>query len=211
MTKQPTPEGYMRDALNRLVPIELIRPIDRTRDELVREIVADALPLAGQLAAFRDRTLDTIQAFIQLSAEQFGVTVGGKEGNVDLTTYDGEYKVRRAVAKSMRFDERLQAAKALLDELLREWTADGRPEIRVLINDAFQVDTQGEISVERVLGLRRHDITEPRWVTAMAAIAESVRIVGAKEYVRIYKRTEHGKYELIAMDVSSARKQEPAA
>jgi Protein of unknown function (DUF3164) len=199
------PDGYMQDTLGRLVPIEMVKEIDRERDALVREIVGNALPLAGELAQFKGRALDDIQAFVELSAERYQAKLGGTEGNVQLTTYDGHYKIRRDIAKLMEFDERMQAAKALIDECLHEWTADSRAEIRALINDAFQVDRAGKISVDRVLGLRRLDIQDPRWQRAMTAIGESLQVVGRKAYLRLYQRNRAGGYDLISLDVATSQ------
>jgi len=59
--------------------------------------------------------MDDVGAFIQLSAEKYEVKVGGNKGNVSLLSFDGRYKIVRQVAENITFDERLQAAKALID------------------------------------------------------------------------------------------------
>ncbi|MBV5329997.1 MAG: DUF3164 family protein, partial [Chlorobium sp.] len=91
---------------------------------------------------------------LDLSAEKYGVTLGGVKGNINLVSFDGRFKVLREVSERLDFDERLQAAKALIDECLREWTRDSGAEVRTLIEDAFQVDKKGRINTQRILGLR---------------------------------------------------------
>lgn len=49
-----------------------------------------------------------------------------------------------------------------------------RPELLAIIDWAFYTDKEGEINPSRVLQLRRHDITDPRWLRAMDAPAEAV-------------------------------------
>lgn len=198
-------EGYMQDTQGRLVPIEMVKEIDRARDELVRELVDRAQPLRRDLAAYRQQALDDIEAFIELSSERFGATLGGRKGNITLMSYDGEYKILRAIDEYMVFDERLQVAKLLIDECIHEWSAGSRPEIRTLINDAFQVDKAGQVNTKRVLGLRRLDIADARWKKAMDAIGESLQTVGSKTYLRIYQRQADGSYKQLSLDVCGAQ------
>ena len=92
-----------------------------------------------------------VKKLIEMSAEEYGAKIGGKKGNVSLLSFDGRYKIQRAVQESINFDERLQAARALIDECLTEWTEGARPEVVALVNDAFRTDTKGEIRTARVL------------------------------------------------------------
>lgn len=206
MSEQTIPAGFMKDSAGRLVPIETVRPIDIERDKLVLEIVAKARDLNTALAAFKGAVFGDIEAFIELSAEQYGVTLKGAagKGNVSLASFDGRYKVQRAIAESITFDERLIAAKALIDECITDWSTGSRPEIHALINAAFQVDKAGKINTGRVLGLRRLEINDERWLAAMRAIGEAVQVVGSKSYVRIYERIgDSEQFRPIALDVAS--------
>ncbi|EPQ0695436.1 DUF3164 family protein, partial [Pseudomonas aeruginosa] len=182
------PAGYRMDAKGRLVPEEMIKPIDLERDRLVQEIVAKGKVLNKALLDFKLATFGDIEAFITLSAEQYQAKVGGKKGNASLVSFDGRYKVIRAMADNIAFDERLQAAKALIDECLHEWTEGARAEVITLINDAFRVDQAGNIRTGSVLALRRLQIDDERWQRAMQAIGEAVQVVSTKAYVRIQER-----------------------
>lgn len=200
------PDGFMADSAGRLVPIDTIRPIDIERDKLVRDIAAKAHALHQAMVTFKGAVFGDIEAFIELSAEQYGVQLRGAagKGNVSLASFDGRYKVQRAVAESITFDERLIAAKTLIDECLTDWTSNSRPELRALINNAFQVDKAGQINTGRVLGLRRLEIADKRWQDAMRAIGEAVQVVGSKSYVRVYERIGNtDQYRPIALDVAA--------
>jgi len=196
------PVGYRQDARGNLVPEKNIRPIDQARDELVEELVIEAKRLHDLLAAFKLRAHADIAAFVQLSAEQYRVAIGGKKGNVTLLSFDGRYKIIRQIQENIRFDERLQAAKALIDDCLVEWTEDASPEIRAIINDAFRLDNQGNIRTGQVLSLRRLKIEDDRWQRAMEAIGQAVQVVGSKSYVRVYERDDKGKYQPITLDMA---------
>jgi hypothetical protein len=143
--QENTPTGYRKDAQGRLIPENMIKPIDRTRDELVIELAESAKHISAGLAKFKASVFAEIGAFQTLSAEQYGVAIGGKKGNVTLYSFDGAYKVQVAIAEALVFDERLQAAKHLIDECIIAWSQGSRDEIKMLVQDAFQTDKEGNI------------------------------------------------------------------
>ena len=120
-----------------------------------------------------------VSDFIDRSLAQYEVQHGGKKGNVTLISFDGRYKVVRQIQESLVFDERLMAAKALIDECIQVWSKGSNAHIKLLVNDAFQVDQAGKINTGRVLGLRRAKIDDEKWQRAMAAIGDIFREVEA--------------------------------
>ena len=200
----PIPDGYMQDAKGALWPVENIREIDRLRNDLVGEIVAKTKLQSEALAKFKAAVFGDIEAFVQLSGEKYGVAMGGKKGNVSLLSFDGRYKVQRAVSESLAFDERLQIAKELVNQCIHLWSEGSRSEIRALINDAFQVDKEGRVNVARILSLRRLEITDDKWLTAMKAIGESIQVAGSKTYFRVYERVgDSEQYQPISLDIAA--------
>lgn len=184
-----TDSKYMKNAQGHLVPINKIKPVDLERDALVKVLVEQAQALRAGLIEFKGRAFGDIGAFVQLSAEQYGAKVGGKKGNVQLLTFDGRYKVQLAVQDNISFDERLIAAKELIDECLRDWTEQaGVAELQVVINETFRVDRAGNIRTAAVLSLRRYDIKDPRWLKAMEAIGDALQVTGTSSYIRVYER-----------------------
>lgn len=196
---------YWRDAKGNLTPAELVKEIDKARDALVHEWVERGRDLSKAISNFKEGIFGDVQAFIELSAEKYGAKVGGNKGNVTLFSYDGKYKIQRAINESLQFDERIQAAKVLIDECLNEWSEGSRPELKALIERAFNVDKEGNLNTSRILGLRRVEIQDSRWQNAMQAISESVQVVSSKAYVRLYERVgETDQYVPIALDVAGA-------
>jgi len=195
--------GYMEDAQGRQVPENMVNEIDKTRDDLIYEIVFQAEDLSQILATFKTGVMADIEAFIQLSGEKYGISVGGKKGNVTLMSFDGRYKVMRSITERVDFDERLQVAKELIDQCIQEWSETSRDEVKVLINDAFYVDKKGKLNTNRILGLRRLNITDGKWKQAMNAIGESITVAGSKAYVRIYERKADGSYKQINLDLAA--------
>lgn len=200
---QQIPPGYWPDARGNLIPVDAIKPIDKERDALVKELVEKAKALNAALQAFKQSAFGDIAAFVELSAEQYGVKWGGRVGNIQLLSFDGKYKVLRAIQESITFDERLQAAKALIDQCLTDWTKDARPELKAIVNRAFTADKQGNINTNAVLSLRRFKFTDQRWGTAMEAIAESVQVTGSKSYIRLYERVgDSDQYRAVVLDIA---------
>lgn len=198
------PEGYLCDARGRLIPAAMVKDIDKLRDQTVTTLVGNAKKIAKQLAEFKAMAFADIAAFVDASNEQYGVRVGGNKGNVTLITFDGRYKVVRQIAERIQFDERLQAAKELIDGCLRDWTQGSDAKIQALINEAFQVDKEGQVNTGRVLGLRRLDIRDDKWSTAMQAIMDSIRVTGSKPYIRLYERVgDTDEYQAISLDIAT--------
>lgn len=204
MNTTKIPEGYRKNANGDLVLLTNIKEIDLLRDELVLSIAGRAQEKSGELAAFRTCVMDEILAFVQTSADRFKAKVGGVKGNVTLFSFDGRFKVQMASQDYLNFDERLQVAKGLIDKCIRKWSEGSDPKIMALVNDAFQVDQTGNVSIRRVLGLRSLDIDDRDWKKAMDAISESIKVVGSKNYIRVYERLESGDYRPISLDVASA-------
>lgn len=197
------PEGYLRNAQGHLVPLTLIKPIDQTRDQVVQELALAARTMRDLLGKFKGQVFGDVAAFVTLSAEQYGVELGGKKGNVTLHSFDGQFKIQLAIQENIVFDERLQAAKALIDECIEEWSVGSDPKIKVLVHDAFKTDKEGNINTGRVLGLRRLDIKDDKWMRAMTAIGESLQVVGSKQYMRFYERVGEDKYVPISLDMAA--------
>lgn len=198
------PEGFWKDAKGCLVPESMIKPIDRTRDELSRDLGQRAKTMSAALRDFKTTVFNEINAFVDLSAEQYDVKLGGKKGNLTLYSFDGAIKIQVAIAEHMVFDERLQAAKHLIDECIIDWSQGSRDEIKVLVQSAFQTDKEGKINTGRVLALRRLDIRDEKWQKAMQAISESLQVVGSKEYIRFYERVgDSDQYQPISLDLAA--------
>ncbi|AQQ35088.1 DUF3164 family protein [Burkholderia cenocepacia] len=204
MTIETTPAGYVRDARGRLVPEALVKPVDQLRDQTITALVTDAKKLQRLMGEYKARAFADIAAFVEASNEQYGVKIGGTKGNITLVSYDGRYKVVRQIAERIQFGEQLQAAKELIDQCIVEWSQGSNDNLKVLVNEAFQVDKEGNVNTGRVLALRRYDIKDAKWKTAMEAISDSIRVTGSKPYVRLYERIgDSDEYTPISLDLAA--------
>jgi hypothetical protein len=191
---------YRQDARGNLVSVDNIKPIDLARDDFIREAFAKVLPLREQMKELKAQQMADANAFVDLSVEQYGAKRSVK-GNITLTSFDGKLRIAIAQADVLHFDERLQAAKALIDECLNEWTQDSRAELKTFVLQAFDVSQEGKINVRKVLDLRKLDIADEKWQRAMKAIADSLHTQATREYIRYYQRNEEtGEYEHVSLD-----------
>lgn len=196
---------YLRDAKGSLVPIEAVKPMDLLMDETVRAIITRAGAVSDQVSAFKRETFASIAALQELIAQLYSATLGGKKGNVTLTTFDGCMKVQLQVADLLEFGPELQAAKLLIDECLSQWSADSGVEIRALVNRVFQVNKEGQINRAELFMLMRVEIEDERWQQAMQAIRDSMRVIGSREYVRFYARPKpDAAWRAITVDIAAA-------
>lgn len=196
---------YMPDARGGFVPLELVKPQHALEDQAVRKIMDYARTLSAQIARFKGHTFDDLSALDELLAEQYRVKRGGQKGNRTYMSHDGLEKIQVAMADQIDFGPELQQAKALIDECLKEWTDDGRAEIRAIVLRAFKVEKEGQINKAELFALLRLEIADERWKRAMSAIHDAIRITGSKQYFRFYERPNpNAKWSAVTIDLAQA-------
>ncbi len=196
---------HLTDPKGRLVPVDLIKPQHLLEDEEVRKIVDFAKALSAQVKRFKQHTLDDISGFKALVAQEFDASLGGEKGNLTLTTFDGLMKVSLKIADVVQYGAELQAAKAKVTECIRNWQGGADPKLVALVENAFQVDQEGQVNRSNLLYLLRLSIDDPVWTKAMDAIREAERPAGTKEYVQIHIRPNPGaKWEHVTIDLAAA-------
>ncbi|EBW4027996.1 sulfate transporter [Salmonella enterica subsp. enterica serovar Newport] len=199
---QKIPDGYRCNAVGHLVPVDKIKPIDLLRDELVNELYEEARELRRKMAEFKLRTMQRIDDFVDLSASEYGVTYGGTKGNVTLPSFDGSRRVVRATGEHRVFDERIQAAKEMIDACIAEWSDGANKNLIAIVNRSFRVNKQGMIDVNEVLGLRDLDIDDEEWLEAMRAVVDSIKVNGSSTYLRFYQRENGKEYKQLSLDIA---------
>lgn len=196
---------YLRDAKGALQPLDSIKPTDLLMDEVVRKISGYAEPLSAEVARFKQHTFDDVDNFCALLAQEYGASVGGKKGNITLTSYDGLLQVKIRMADNVVFGPELQVAKALFDECVLEWSQDSHVNIRALIQRAFNTEKEGLVNRAELLSLIRVQIEDERWARAVEAIRDSMRVIGTKRYVNVFRRSDpDAAWEAVTIDLAAA-------
>lgn len=203
MTTNQNKAEYLTDAQGRLVPVSTIRPEIQLEDDMVKRMMADAEKLHKEIAAFKMISFGELDTFLQLLAEKYKVSKGGKKGNVTFTSFDGQMKVVISSNDFLSFGPELKIAKDLIDECIKDWGNGQNSHIVALVNHAFRVDRDGRVNKDDILSLRRIDIQDEKWQSAMTAISDSIRVDRSRRYLRFYSRPEPEKdFEPILLDLS---------
>lgn len=211
--QQPIPDGYMRDAVGRLVPIGQIKATVQQRDTLVRDLVARCEALQSDLAHTKRLFLDDIAAHIALSAETLGVMLSGLDGSIGLTSFDGTLKVERAVSPRLTVSaEEILAAeaqvRALVDDLITDLAGGGSESanvaaLRSIVTRAFRRNASGQIVLSRLLDFSAMEIDDPRWRAAQAIIRGAITVDDTVTYFRAYRRADPAfKWQQLDLDFS---------
>tara|TARA_A100000171_G_scaffold51079_1_gene64307 strand:+ start:1524 stop:2141 length:618 start_codon:yes stop_codon:yes gene_type:complete len=204
MKTNTIPEGYICNASGHLVPEDQVRDQDKLRDRIVKDLAAEAEDLSARLAAFKARSLGDIGDLVSISAERYGVNLGGNKGNVTLASFDGQYKVTRTYAERITFTEELEAAKALINGCIMRWSEGANANIRVLVDRAFRANSKGQIKTAAVLELLRLEIKDEDWQRAMQALKDSIQTAGTAVYVRVYQRIgQSDQYRPVPLDLAA--------
>jgi len=204
-TTDELPDGYLRNAAGHLVPEDQVREQDKLRDQVARDLVAEAVELNQRLRHFKTRALADIADLVSIAASRYDVQLGGKKGNVTVTTYDGEFKVVRSYAEQITFSEELEAAKELINDCIRRWSKGANNNIQVLVDRAFRTNSKEQLRTQAILELLRLDIDDEQWRRAMDALKDSIQVSGTAVYVRVYRRVGAAdNYVAIPLDLASA-------
>lgn len=197
--------AYLRDAKGALIPVETVKPQHKLEDEVVRKVMGFARELSGQIARFKAHTFEDLNGFQSLLEQEYGARAGGAKGNVTFQSFDGLQKVQVQIADQIAFGPELQTAKKLIDECLIEWGAQSHEAIRALVNRVFNVEKEGQINRAELFSLLRLDVTDERWLRAMDAIRDAIRVTGTKAYVRFYERAApDAPWRSVTIDLAAA-------
>jgi len=179
---------FMLGPKGEYTPPDTIKPTQRLQNDTARSLFDRAKALSAELAAFKAWAFAEVDAYCALMLERYQAKAGGEKGNMTLYAYDGSIKVTVQTADRMAFGPEIQAAKALIDELVLEKSANSDDMLVVLVQDAFRTDKEGQLNRYAILALRRHDFPDPRWKRAMEAIQDSERVLSSARYIRFHER-----------------------
>ena len=200
--KQKIPAGYRENSIGHLVPEANISDIDKLRDDFVRELVLKAEAIGDQVQAFKSSAMAEVSKFVELAALEHGVAVGGDKGNLTLTSFDGKYRVIRAIDDDIGFNEGMTTARELILHCIEKWSSGSDPHLTTLVSRAFEVNDNGHLSTSRIMSLNSYKIDDDEWRTAMEMITKSIIVLAKVHYIRFYSRGSDGKWQQIALDPS---------
>ncbi|MBC7954069.1 MAG: DUF3164 family protein [Rhodospirillaceae bacterium] len=201
-TRPAPPPGFLYDRDGDLRAESNIKPAEALEDQVATDLGRRALRIQKFLATFKTRAFQETAALLETLNEKHNVKKGGKKGGAVFYSFDGTFKVVLQNSDRLAFSAELQAARALLSEYLDEVTSEASIDLRSLVGRAFQIDGDGNCNVSDVMRLLSYNIAHPKWIAAMKAVKESIRVVGTASYIRFYQRNEKGEYVAISLDLA---------
>lgn len=201
------PTGYLVDAKGRFVPEASVKPVQLIEDQMVRKVLRYAVDLANQIRRFKAHVFADTGSYMSLAEEEYGAGKRGAKGrgNVTFTSFDGLLQVKISVADRLTFGPELQVARTLIDECIEQWAEGASAELRVLVDQAFQTDREGQVSRDAVFRLLRVHFDDSRWRGAQDAIRDSIRVIGSKSYARFYLRADQqAEWQAVPIDLAAA-------
>ena len=196
------PDDLVLTSTGGYVSRRTVRPDVLLQDQTVRMLCERALATRAMLRLFRDAAFSDVDEFLSVLAEKYGAK-NRRGTNAMLESLDGLFRVEVSTGHFLALGPELVAAKALIDECLTKWTAGGNVHVQALVNDAFDVGSEGRVRVDRILALRRSAIDDPTWKRAMDAISDAVKVTHSKRYIRFHERPNlDAPWQQICLDVA---------
>jgi len=196
-------KGLWIDAQGNHIPVKYIDPVDKKRDKMVCGLIKKAEKLQTQLRIFKFNSIEAIAKYLTDVEDIYNVKVKTKGGNKILTDFSNTIRVEIKIAKFIDFDDRLSLAKNLIDSCIKRWSEGSNDKIKLLVDDAFKVDKQGNLDKNRILSLRKLKIKDKEWDKAMLIIADSVKVIGRREYLRFSKKDRDGIWHSLPLDIAA--------
>ncbi len=204
MRQEVNGKVFYEDNRGRMIPEELVRDYDQLKDQVVMDCFEGLKDLRQHMLEVKAQVMEDIYTLIQMSAEKYGVSLGGNKGNVTVSSFDGRVKLMIAINEYQSFNENIRLAKSVIDQCIEKWSEGTNINLRTVINQAFALNKSGRFNVASIMGLRRLDIDDPHWAKAMEIIADSIETGCSRKYFRVYTRMKlDDPYSMVQFDLAN--------
>lgn len=196
---------YLVNSRGFKVPMDKVTDNDKAQHSLVLNLIQEAKQLSAAHDDFKRRCFTQINDFVAELARSYNVEIGGKKGNVTLSSYDNRQTVKVGVADDLSFGPEIIVAKELINGVVNEQLellGDEAKLLKAIVHDTFETDSDGKYSKAKIMNLRSkhrfsHDSEE--WADAMKALDDAIIFSSTKTYVRFYERNDLGAWVQIPL------------
>lgn len=179
----------------------LLSKEQKERDKLLEQIYNKTIHIAYRMSMDKKNILEKIEKHINKS----GISLS-ECGNITLVNSEGTIKIQFVVQDYVIMDEKLEAAKKIIDGCIEKWSTGAKKKEYVagIIKKAFNVEKKGAINKNSILKLTKLNIKDADWEKAMELILDSITIINKKQYMIIYERnSKNDKWERINLNWSA--------
>ena len=185
--KKTKKTSSLKDENGNEIPVKYLDPVVVERDKLVEEMIKKVEKKEAELKEFKKECFGKIEAYLNKTAAKYNEKW---QGNASLMNFSKTKQVSLKINKILIFDERLNMAKAKIDEFLKSKTENADDDIKTLVLRAFAVDKKGNVDFKQIVSLKQFKFKNPLWEEAIAIIDEAMDVVGSREYIQFATRKD---------------------
>ena len=191
----------MTDSMGNEIPLKYVSAYDKARDKVTRRILTKFEKARSMLETV---VAESIRELDDLSKLKDSL---GEKGNFSARSFDGLIQVAIRQQYNIRLDERVIHARELMMEYVNSVLdrVDGVDvsALRLLVTEAFKVNSQGFLSAGRVLSLMRMEVNNDKWREAKMILQAALKPEKGKQYLICEKRkTTQGDFKAIRLDIA---------
>lgn len=195
--------GEWLDPRGRAIPESYVPDLDKKKDRLIEQSIKEMKTLEKKMRETKVKIMARIEKYKEQVGAALEVENTGK-GNLTLTGFSGDKQIEFAMNDILEFDEKLQFAKAMIDQCIKKWSEGSNQNLRVVIDQAFEIDKKGKVNSQAIFKLRQLKINDPDWKKAMELIADSLTVSGTRQYLIMRERKSAAeKFKTINLNFSS--------
>ena len=182
-------------------PVKYIDKSVLARHFVVERAIAKVQKAQEELKALKKELMAEVKTYLEGVATEYGENW---KGNAKLMNFDKTKEIEISVHRNIMFDERLNIAKAKIDNCLKRWSGSATDELRAIVLRAFHVDKKGNVDVRQILGLKSFRFDDPVWQEAIEIIDESITTTSSKEYLVFSVRDNpRGQFRTVSLNFST--------
>lgn len=196
--------GRVEDQNGNLIRLDTIKEQDIVRDTLVRQLARDCAVVADEIHSLKAKLDERIASHIEQLASLYGVKIGGKKGNVVLTSFDKRLKITRSKQDRQTTNEHILVAVELINECVKSWSKGANRNLQAFVAKYLRTDGKGNYNVTDLQRLAKVELATPdeKWDSAMAALTAAIEHDYTATYYRAFYRTPSGHYVQIPLDIA---------
>lgn len=176
------------DAAGREVPAKYVPKFAKTKDAAARKIL-DAW--RKEEARLRKLWKDTVAIVEKIHAgareeEKLEPATVADKGYFSFRSFDGSVTVRLDRAREIVFNEKIDLAKELIDEAVKEIAGNSAGDLRTIVESAFKPRGKNRaLDRQRLSDICRMDVRNKKWQKAVELIKAAAEESQRMDYLRV--------------------------
>lgn len=172
---------------------------------LINSIGIEAIDLYNALKEAKGKFFEAIVAFRHELLE-YGELKGGESNKGNFEIKNDDFKIQFSSAIKKEFDERAELAEAKLKEFLQLYVKKRDKKIYNLIVSLLERNhATGAFDITNINRLYKleGELNNALFSEAVALFKEAFNATGTSHYIRVYKRTDMGGWQLLNLNFAS--------